>query len=223
MVRSLASHQCGPGLNPRRRRLMWVEFVVSSLLCSESFFFWALWFFPLLETNTSKFQFNLERRDMFKRIPLPPIMGAVLIFFHRFFWLVSIQYHSRKLVWEFSWVYGPYGRFPRCLAVCLMPLDPLTALICALNSPQRCNPGSVCWSNDNLVGKSRINLHQFFTYFSLSLVMKHSFIGTMVLDFTAVSLSALRIDQSSCLLGRRLVCAFTFFYLPCFQVFAFLS
>ena len=44
----------------------------------------------------------------------------------------------------------------------------------------------------------------------------------MVLDFTAVRMSAQRIDQSSGRLGLWLLCAFTFFYLPWFQVFAFL-
>ena len=35
MVRALASDQCGPGSNPAwRRRHMWVEFVVGSLLLS---------------------------------------------------------------------------------------------------------------------------------------------------------------------------------------------
>ena len=113
---SLAFHQWGPGLNPRHRRLMWFESVVGSLLCSESFFFCVLWFLPLLKTNTSKFQFNLGRMDMFKRvslrtpmsfvgkkftIPLPPIKGAV--------W--PIQYHSKTRVWEFHGFIGPMVTF----------------------------------------------------------------------------------------------------------------
>ena len=36
MVRTLASHQCGPGSNPGAG--MWVEFVVGSLPCCERFF-----------------------------------------------------------------------------------------------------------------------------------------------------------------------------------------
>ena len=38
MVRALASHQCGPGSNPGVDVIMWVEFVVGSLLSSERFF-----------------------------------------------------------------------------------------------------------------------------------------------------------------------------------------
>ena len=35
MVRALASHaECGPGLSPGINAIMWVEFVVGSLLCS---------------------------------------------------------------------------------------------------------------------------------------------------------------------------------------------
>ena len=52
----------------QRRRHMWVEFVVGSLLCSERFFLRVLRFSPLLKTNTSKFQFDLERTDTFKRV-----------------------------------------------------------------------------------------------------------------------------------------------------------
>ena len=141
MVTSLSSHQCGPGLNPRRGCLMWVEFVVGSLLCSESFFFWVLWFFPLLKTKTSKFQFNLERMDMFKRvsfrtpmcfvgktftIPLPPIKGAVLIFFSSVF-LVGHGQSNTIAKGAFGNFMGLWAlwyflivKFPRCLAVCLM-------------------------------------------------------------------------------------------------------
>ena len=54
-----------PGFKSRRRRHMWVEFVVGSLPCSERF----LSGFPLSsKTNTSKFQFDLERTDTFKRV-----------------------------------------------------------------------------------------------------------------------------------------------------------
>ena len=64
-ARALASHQCGPGSNPGVN--MWVEFVVGSLLCSERFFS-AYSGFPLSpKTNTSKFQFDLERTDTEKR------------------------------------------------------------------------------------------------------------------------------------------------------------
>ena len=45
-----------PGFNSRTRRHMWVEFVVSSRPCSESFS-------PSTKINTSKFKFGLETVD----------------------------------------------------------------------------------------------------------------------------------------------------------------
>ena len=65
MVRALASHQCGRGSNPGVD--MWVEFVVGSLLCSERFFSGYSGFPLSPKTNTSKFQFDLERTDTEKR------------------------------------------------------------------------------------------------------------------------------------------------------------
>ena len=54
-MRALASHQCGPGLNPG------VVLVLRVLRFS-----------PILnlKTNTSKFQFDLERTDTFQRVPV---------------------------------------------------------------------------------------------------------------------------------------------------------
>ena len=65
MVRALASHQCGPGSNPGVD--MWVEFVVGSLPCSERFFSGYSGFPLSPKTNTSKFQFDLERTDTEKQ------------------------------------------------------------------------------------------------------------------------------------------------------------
>ena len=65
VVRALASHQCGPGSNPGVD--MWVEFVVGSLLCSGRFFSGYSGFPLSPKTNTSKFQFDLERTDTEKR------------------------------------------------------------------------------------------------------------------------------------------------------------
>ena len=65
VVRALASHQCGPGSNPVVD--MWVEFVVGSLRCSERFFSGYSGFPLSPKTNTSKFQFDLERTDTEKR------------------------------------------------------------------------------------------------------------------------------------------------------------
>ena len=66
VVRALASHQCGPGSNPGVD--MWVEFVVGSLPCSERFFSGYSGFPLSSKTNTSKFQFDLERTDTEKRV-----------------------------------------------------------------------------------------------------------------------------------------------------------
>ena len=60
MVRALASHQCGPGSNFRRRSHVWVEFVVGSLLCFETFFSGYSGFLLSSITNISKFQFDQE-------------------------------------------------------------------------------------------------------------------------------------------------------------------
>ena len=57
-----------PGFKSRRRRHMWVEFAVGSLLCSERFFSGYSGFPLSSKTNTFKFQFDLERTDTFKRV-----------------------------------------------------------------------------------------------------------------------------------------------------------
>ena len=67
MVRALASYQCGPGSNPGVDAMS-VEFVVGSLLFSERFLSGYSGFLLPSKTNTSKFQFDLERTDTFKRV-----------------------------------------------------------------------------------------------------------------------------------------------------------
>ena len=49
-----------PGFKSRRRRHVWVEFVVGSLPCSERFFFGYSGFPLSSKTNISKFQFDQE-------------------------------------------------------------------------------------------------------------------------------------------------------------------
>ena len=49
-----------PGFKSRRRRHMWVEFVVGSLLCSERFFSGYSGFPLFSKTNISKLQFDQE-------------------------------------------------------------------------------------------------------------------------------------------------------------------
>ena len=52
-----------PMFKSQRRRLMWVEFVVCSLPCSERFFFGYSGFPLSSETNISKFQFDQDQVD----------------------------------------------------------------------------------------------------------------------------------------------------------------
>jgi len=56
------------GFESWRRRHMWVEFIVGSLLCSERFFSGDSGFPLSLKTNTSKFQFDLERTNTFQPV-----------------------------------------------------------------------------------------------------------------------------------------------------------
>ena len=59
-VRALASHQCDPRSNSGIDAIMWVEFVVGSLLFSERFFSRYSRFPRSSKTDISKFQFNQE-------------------------------------------------------------------------------------------------------------------------------------------------------------------
>ena len=58
----------GYWLKSRSRRHIWAEFAAGSLLCSETFFSGYSGFPLSLKTNTSKFQFDLERMDTFQRV-----------------------------------------------------------------------------------------------------------------------------------------------------------
>ena len=55
-----------PTHESRSRRHMWFEIVAGSLPCSERFFSGYLSFLLASKTNTSKFQFDLERTDTIK-------------------------------------------------------------------------------------------------------------------------------------------------------------
>ena len=60
VVRVLALPPMWPGFKSWRRRHMWVEFVVGSLLCSKRFFSGHCRFPLSFKTNISKFQFDQE-------------------------------------------------------------------------------------------------------------------------------------------------------------------
>ena len=66
-----------PGFKSQRRRLMWVEFVVGSLLFSERFFF-----SPLPKNNISKFQFDQESGR--RRTTLWMCYLQIIIYFNLF-------------------------------------------------------------------------------------------------------------------------------------------
>ena len=67
-----------PGFDSRRRRHMWVEFVVGSLLCSERFFSGYSGFPLSSKTNISKFQFDLDVRH-FSHEPLARVIAQALL------------------------------------------------------------------------------------------------------------------------------------------------
>ena len=105
-----------PGFKSRRRRHMWVEFVVGSLSCSERFFSWYSDFPLSSKTNIFKFQFHQEsgRRRTTTWMCYPQIVIYLFIYFSgsclrkalfifflivgcvgkSFFSLVSILWHS---------------------------------------------------------------------------------------------------------------------------------
>ena len=77
VVRALACHQCVPGSIPGPG-VMWVEFVVGSLPCSERFFS-GFFGFPLSsKTNISKFQFDLDYCQVLYHEPLARVIAQAL-------------------------------------------------------------------------------------------------------------------------------------------------
>ena len=92
VVRALASHQCGPGFEYWRRRHMWVECVVGSLLCSKRFFSGCSGFPISLKTNISKFQFDLERTDNAPKCSVGKQITIFNFFFEISFNFVIVQY-----------------------------------------------------------------------------------------------------------------------------------
>ena len=77
VVTALASHQCGPGSNTSVDAIiMWVEFVVGSLLCSERFFS-GYSSFPL-SSKTNIPNFNSIRNQVDEE----PLCGCAISFSH---------------------------------------------------------------------------------------------------------------------------------------------
>ena len=65
---SLASHICGPVSTSGVDTICGLNLLLVSLLCFEGFFFGYSGFPLSLKTNTSKFQFDLERTNTFQRV-----------------------------------------------------------------------------------------------------------------------------------------------------------
>ena len=61
VVRALASHQCGPGSNPGVNTICGLSLLLVLSLAPRGFFFGYPGFPLSLNTNSSKFQFDLER------------------------------------------------------------------------------------------------------------------------------------------------------------------
>ena len=97
-----------PGLKSRCRRYMWVEFVVSSLPCSERFFSGYSYFLLSLKTNTSKFQFDLESGQLSvssHEVLSAPWVNKLQQFKNGFFlWKLFVNFCCDNL-WGQSWAF----------------------------------------------------------------------------------------------------------------------
>ena len=88
-----------PGFKFRRRRHMWVEFVVGSPPCSERFFSWYSGFPLSSKTNISKFQFDQEsgrRRTMWMCFLQIVIYLFIYLFIYRMY-LLCLQTLDRAV------------------------------------------------------------------------------------------------------------------------------
>ena len=95
-----------PGFNSRRRRHMWVEFVVGSLPCSERFFS-GYSSFPLSsKTNISKFQFDQESGR--RRTTMWMCYLQIVIYFYLFIYLFI--YNSLLAEYITGWVMYKFRR-----------------------------------------------------------------------------------------------------------------
>ena len=68
MVRAVASHQCGPGSNPGVGTICGLSLLLVLSLAPRGFSPGTPVFPSLKNTNTFKFQFDLERTDTFQRV-----------------------------------------------------------------------------------------------------------------------------------------------------------
>ena len=81
-----------PGFKSRRRRHMWVEFVVGSLLCSERFFSRYSGFPLSSKTNISKFHFDQESGR--RRTTLWMCYLQIIIYLFIYLYPYHVQRHT---------------------------------------------------------------------------------------------------------------------------------
>ena len=98
VVRVLASHQCGPGSTPGVDAICGLSLLLVLSLGSERFFSRYSCFPLSSKTNTSKFQFDLEHTDTFKRVLMNSyvLVGkqAIYNFFLTFLFSPALHYKN---------------------------------------------------------------------------------------------------------------------------------
>ncbi len=87
VVRSLASHQCGPGMDSQTRRYMWVEFCFWFSSLVRGFFSGYSGFPPSTKTNTYKFQFDRKYTALqsYSFYPYYVLIKVLIMFLNFFF------------------------------------------------------------------------------------------------------------------------------------------
>ena len=95
-----------PGFKSRRRRHMWVEFVVGFLLCSERFFFGYSGFPLSSKPNISKFQFDQESvrrrtfdKEFFKLIKNSIFYKSIYSVCVKWSWRTKESFKVRSKAW----------------------------------------------------------------------------------------------------------------------------
>ena len=83
-----------PGFKSRRRRHMWVEFVVGSLPCSERFFSGYSGFPLSSKTNISKFQFDQESGRRRTTVWICYLQIVIYLLFSTFAWRSTMNFHQ---------------------------------------------------------------------------------------------------------------------------------
>ena len=116
MMRALASHQFGPGLNPRVDA-MWVEFIVGSCSCFKGFLLVSQVFFPpqkptfLNSNSTWKQWVESNSVDM-------PLQIPIYLFIYLFYYLPMPHLHQKENILLYlimcssrKYPYSPHKRF----------------------------------------------------------------------------------------------------------------